>query len=85
MSTVEIGAKDVKALRERTGAGMMDCKKALTETGGDIEKAIEVLRVKQGKSHFRRNKSKASKGLFDETIPLNKADAQRIKRVLPYH
>ena len=33
MSTVEIGAKDVKALRERTGAGMMDCKKALTEAG----------------------------------------------------
>jgi elongation factor Ts len=49
MSTVEIGAKDVKALRERTGAGMMDCKKALTEAKGDIEKAIEILRVKQGK------------------------------------
>jgi elongation factor Ts len=39
----------VKALRDRTGAGMMDCKKALTEAGGDIEKAIEILRVKQGK------------------------------------
>jgi elongation factor Ts len=49
MSTVEISAKDVKALRERTGAGMMDCKKALTEAEGDIEKAIELLRVKQGK------------------------------------
>jgi elongation factor Ts len=49
MSTVEIAAKDVKALRERTGAGMMDCKKALTEASGDIEKAIEILRVKQGK------------------------------------
>jgi elongation factor Ts len=49
MSTVEIAAKDVKALRERTGAGMMDCKKALTESEGDIEKAIELLRVKQGK------------------------------------
>src|SRR5277367_3687608 len=49
MSTVVIGAKDVKALRERTGAGMMDCKKALTEAEGDIEKAIEILRVKQGK------------------------------------
>ncbi len=45
----EIGAKDVKALRERTGAGMMDCKKALTEADGDIDKAIEILRVKQGK------------------------------------
>src|ERR1035437_1216657 len=49
MSTVEIAAKDVKALRERTGAGMMDCKKALTEAQGDIGKAIEILRVKQGK------------------------------------
>ena len=49
MSTIEISAKDVKALRERTGAGMMDCKKALTETAGDIDKAIEILRVKQGK------------------------------------
>ncbi|MGO9249184.1 MAG: elongation factor Ts [Solirubrobacteraceae bacterium] len=49
MSTVEISAKDVKALRERTGAGMMDCKKALTESSGDIEQAIEILRVKQGK------------------------------------
>jgi elongation factor Ts len=49
MSTVEIGAKDVKALRDRTGAGMMDCKKALTEARGDIETAIEILRVKQGK------------------------------------
>ncbi len=49
MNTVEIAAKDVKALRERTGAGMMDCKKALTEAQGDVEKAIEILRVKQGK------------------------------------
>ena len=49
MSTVEIGAKDVKALRERTGAGMMDCKKALTEAEGDVERAIEILRLKQGK------------------------------------
>ena len=49
MSTVEISAKDVKALRERTGAGMMDCKKALTEAEGDIDKAIEILRVRQGK------------------------------------
>lgn len=49
MNTVEIAAKDVKALRDRTGAGMMDCKKALTEALGDVEKAIEILRVKQGK------------------------------------
>jgi elongation factor Ts len=49
MSTAEISAQDVKALRERTGAGMMDCKKALTEAQGDIDKAIEILRLKQGK------------------------------------
>ena len=49
MSATEISAKDVKALRDRTGAGMMDCKKALTEAAGDLEKAIEILRVKQGK------------------------------------
>jgi len=49
MSTAEISAKDVKALRERTGAGMMDCKRALTEAEGDLEKAIEILRLQQGK------------------------------------
>lgn len=49
MSTAEITAKDVKALRERTGAGMMDCKRALTEAQGDVEKAIEILRLQQGK------------------------------------
>jgi elongation factor Ts len=49
MSAVDISAKDVKALRDRTGAGMMDCKKALAESEGDVEKAIELLRLKQGK------------------------------------
>jgi len=49
VSTAQISAKDVKALRDRTGAGMMDCKKALTESEVDLEKAIEILRLKQGK------------------------------------
>jgi elongation factor Ts len=49
VSATDISAKDVKALRDRTGAGMMDCKKALTEASGDLDKAIEILRVKQGK------------------------------------
>ena len=39
-------AQDVKTLRERTGVGMMDCKKALTESGGDMDKAIDILREK---------------------------------------
>jgi elongation factor Ts len=42
----DISAKDVKALRDRTGAGMMDCKKALQETGGDIDAAVTYLREK---------------------------------------
>jgi elongation factor Ts len=47
MSTdIQISAKDVKALRDRTGAGMMDCKKALTETGGDVDAAVTYLREK---------------------------------------
>jgi len=44
-----IGAKDVKALRDQTGAGMMDCKRALQETDGDIDAAVELLRVQLGK------------------------------------
>ncbi len=44
----EISAALVKELRERTGLPMMDCKKALSETGGDLEKAIELLRIKSG-------------------------------------
>jgi elongation factor Ts len=43
---MEISAADVKSLREMTGAGMMDCKKALSEANGEIEKAIEYLRTK---------------------------------------
>ena len=46
MSTIT--ASDVAALRKKTGAGMMDCKKALEEAGGDLEKALEVLKVKMG-------------------------------------
>jgi elongation factor Ts len=58
----EISAKDVKALRDRTGAGMMDCKKALTDADGDIDKAIELLRLKQGKRIEDRGERVASEG-----------------------
>ena len=47
MSTVTISAADINKLRQATGAGMMDCRKALTETNGDFEAAIDWLR-KQG-------------------------------------
>ena len=48
MSTPAISASDVKELRQRTGAGMMDCKAALQESGGDMDKAVDLLRVKMG-------------------------------------
>ena len=41
---MSVDAKTVKVLREKTGAGMMDCKRALVETDGDLEKAVEALR-----------------------------------------
>ena len=68
MSTTEIAAKDVKALRERTGAGMMDCKKALAEAGGDIDKAIEILRVKQGKKIQDLGERQATEGTVQSYI-----------------
>ncbi len=59
----EITAADVKKLREATGAGMMDCKKALQEADGDFDKAIEALRIKGAKDVGKREGRKASNGL----------------------
>jgi elongation factor Ts len=67
-STVEISAKDVKALRDRTGAGMMDCKAALQEAGGDVDKAIEILRVKGQASAAKRGERAASEGVVSSYI-----------------
>ncbi|HEY2632251.1 MAG TPA: elongation factor Ts [Solirubrobacteraceae bacterium] len=67
MST-DISAKDVKALRDRTGAGMMDCKKALAESEGDIEKAIEILRLKQGKKIQDLGERTATEGTIQAYI-----------------
>ncbi|MEJ7831629.1 MAG: translation elongation factor Ts [Nocardioides sp.] len=59
-----ISAADVKQLRELTGAGMMDCKKALTDADGDIDKAVELLRIKGGKKMAERAAEReASAGL----------------------
>jgi elongation factor Ts len=68
VSTVEISAKDVKALRDRTGAGMMDCKKALSEAENDIEKAIEILRLKQGKKIQDLGERTATEGTIQAYI-----------------
>jgi elongation factor Ts len=67
MST-EVSAADVKALRERTGAGIMDCKAALAESGGDIDKAIEILRVKGQASAAKRSGRATSEGVVDSYI-----------------
>ena len=56
-----VTAKLVKELREMTGAGMMDCKKALTATDGDMDKAVEFLREKGLESFRRRQKSCCSR------------------------
>jgi elongation factor Ts len=68
VSAVEVSAKDVKALRDRTGAGMMDCKKALSEAEGDIDKAIELLRLKQGKKIQDLGERTASEGTIQSYI-----------------
>ena len=67
----DIPAKDVKELRERTGAGMMDCKAALTEAGGDMEKAIELLRVKGQAKAAKRGERAASEGLVTSYVHHN--------------
>lgn len=60
---MSISAKDVKALREQTGAGMMDCKKALQEADGDFDKAVEILRKKGQKLSEKRADREANQGL----------------------
>jgi elongation factor Ts len=72
MSTdIQISAADVKALRERTGAGMMDCKKALTESGGDADKAIEWLRVKGLSGAAKLAGREATEGTIQSYIHAN--------------
>lgn len=67
-----IQASDVKALREKTGAGMMDCKKALTETNGDMQEAIKVLREKGLASAAKKADRIAAEGVVDSIILDNK-------------
>ncbi|MBX9929334.1 MAG: translation elongation factor Ts [Gemmatimonadaceae bacterium] len=62
MTTMTITAKDVAELRARTGAGMMDCKKALDETGGDMDKAVDFLRKKGIAKAEKRADRAASEG-----------------------
>ena len=64
----EISAKLVKELRDKTGAGMMDCKKALNENNGEIEKSIEWLRQKGISSAEKKSGRTAAEGLVHSYI-----------------
>ncbi|MES2427421.1 MAG: translation elongation factor Ts [Bacteroidota bacterium] len=74
MSTVQISASDVNKLRQQTGAGMMDCKKALTETNGDFEAAIDFLRKKGAKVAASRQDRESNEGVV---ISRTSADGKR--------
>ena len=74
MSTVQISAADVNKLRQQTGAGMMDCKKALTEANGDFEAAIDYLRKKGAKVAASRSDRESNEGVV---IAKTTADGKR--------
>jgi elongation factor Ts len=67
----DISAKDVKALRDQTGAGMMDCKRALQETGGDLDAAVELLRVQLGNKIGKLAGREATEGTVQSYIHAN--------------
>jgi elongation factor Ts len=67
----EISAKLIAELRARTGAGMMDCKKALEEAGGDVEKAAEILRSRGAAKADKRSGRTASEGLIEAYVHFN--------------
>jgi elongation factor Ts len=67
----DISAKDVKALRDQTGAGMMDCKRALVETGGDMDAAVELLRVQLGNKIGKLAGRDATEGTVQSYIHAN--------------
>src|SRR5438105_3017655 len=67
----QVSAKEVAALRNRTGAGMMDCKNALVETGGDVEKAVDLLRQRGITKGEKRAGRGASEGLLYSYVHFN--------------
>ena len=68
MSDKKITASDVKKLRDVTGAGMMDCKRALTETEGDLEKAIDLMRAKGAAKAAKRAEKSANEGTIGSYV-----------------
>ncbi|MEX0823501.1 MAG: translation elongation factor Ts [Balneolaceae bacterium] len=76
---MSISAKDVMKLREATGAGMMDCKKALTEADGDMDKAVEILRKKGQKVSEKRADRDANQGLILTRLSDDKSEASALE------
>ncbi len=70
-AAAEVSAADVKELRERTGAAIMDCKAALDESGGELDKAIEIVRVKGQASAAKRSGRATSEGVVASYIHAN--------------
>ena len=68
---VDVSAQDVKALRDRTGAGMMDSKAALQEADGDMDRAVEILRVKGQAKAAKRGERVAGEGVVQSYIHAN--------------
>ncbi len=66
-----VAASDVKALRDRTGAGMMDCKAALAEADGDLDRAVEILRVKGQASAAKREGRGTDEGVISSYVHAN--------------
>ena len=66
--TMKISAKDVKALRDLTAAGIMDCKRALTETEGDFDKAVDLLRAKGAAKAAKRAEKTANEGTIGSYV-----------------
>jgi elongation factor Ts len=71
----KISADMIKDLREKTGAGMMECKKALSESNGDFEKAVDILRQKGLSTALKKAGRVASEGLIDAYIHMGKIGA----------
>jgi elongation factor Ts len=68
---MSFSAQDVKALRDRTGAGMLACRDALNETGGDLDKAVELLRARGEAQAAKRASAEAAEGVIQSYIHAN--------------
>ena len=75
-------AKDVQALREKTGVGMMDCKKALVEAEGDMDKAVDILREKGLASAAKKSTRVAAEGVVD-IVPVVKLTVLKLLNASP--